>query len=387
MTLERSLLVEIEATFATGTADRQAEILRRVTDLFLAGAKQYSDEQADLFDGVILRLAEKIETKARAELAKRLAPDPNAPAATMRRLARDAAIEVAGPVLSLSPRLTDDDLVEIAEDHGQRGREGDGQDRLLAISKRPALSENVSDVLVARGNRDVVLSVSQNQGARFSDAGYSRLVELTIDDEVLAICVGMRRDIPPRHFQTLILKASKLVFERLAASNPAAVAEVQRVLTGITGQGVAAAAAFAGEGLSEHSFGNILKSGKSADNAVQELAARGNFTETIAALSSLAHTPKEFVESVMSDRRGGNDFVLLLAKAAGLSWPTAKQICIMRRGPGGLPPLAIEAARRSFTTLKSETAQRVISFYNERHAALDDFQLLAAKIHAQDDAS
>jgi hypothetical protein len=88
----------------------------------------------------------------------------------------------------------------------------------------------------------------------------------------------------------------------------------------------------------------------------------------------------------MSDRRSGNDFALLLAKAAGLSWPAARQICIMRRGPGGLPPLAIEAARKSFANLKTDTAQRVIRFYNERHTALDDFQLLAEQIREQDDA-
>ena len=99
MTVERSLLVEIEGTFASGSAVRKAEILRRVTDLFLAGVNNYSDEQVDLFDGVIFRLAERIETKARAELANRLAPVENAPTATVRRLARDESIEVAAPDL------------------------------------------------------------------------------------------------------------------------------------------------------------------------------------------------------------------------------------------------------------------------------------------------
>ncbi|MEJ2374880.1 MAG: hypothetical protein P8Y71_05465 [Pseudolabrys sp.] len=42
------------------------------------------------------------------------------------------------------------------------------------------------------------------------------------------------------------------------------------------------------------------------------------------ALSELSRTPKELVENVLSDRRGENDITLLLAKAAGLSWPTAK---------------------------------------------------------------
>ena len=124
----RSLIAEVEGAFASGSAEKQVDILRRVTDLFLAGANSYSGKQVDLFDGVISRLADKIETKARAELASRLAPVENAPLTTVRILARDELIDVAGPILMQSPRLTDEDLVAIAKDHGQ--------DRLLAISKR-----------------------------------------------------------------------------------------------------------------------------------------------------------------------------------------------------------------------------------------------------------
>jgi uncharacterized protein (DUF2336 family) len=86
-----------------------------------------------MFDGVISRIAEKIETKARAELAHRLAPAPNAPPMTVRKLAHNESIEVAGPILSLSSRLSDEDLLAIAS--------GKSQDRLLAISKRSSLSE------------------------------------------------------------------------------------------------------------------------------------------------------------------------------------------------------------------------------------------------------
>jgi uncharacterized protein (DUF2336 family) len=85
---------------------------------------------------------------------------------TVRRLARDESIDVAGPILRRSNSLTDEDLLAIASN--------DSQDRLLAISKRSSLSEKVSDVLVTHGNRDVVLSVTQNEGARFSDVGYGK---------------------------------------------------------------------------------------------------------------------------------------------------------------------------------------------------------------------
>ena len=370
---ERSIIAEIEGTFASGSADKQADILRRVTDLFLAGADSYSEDHIDLFDGVISRIAEKIESKARAELAHRLAPAPNAPPMTVRTLAHDESIEVAGPILSLSNRLSDEDLLAIAS--------GNSQDRLLAISKRSTLSEKVSDVLVTHGNRDVVLSVTRNEGARISDAGYTKLVDRSINDEVLAICVSMRKDIPQEHFNTLIAKASEVVFEKLAASNPHAVYEVHKVLTDITGQDPSAQPKSKRDyHQAAAQFDAVRHSGAPVDPVVCEYAKKGKFEETVAALSALSGAPIKLVESVMNDARPDSDFALILAKAAGLSWPTAKQICILRRKVFRFSPQAMESARHNFERLQAKTAQRLVRFYNERHAALANFQELAQHI-------
>ena len=78
----------------------------------------------------------------------------------VRTLARDDSIEVAGPVLTHSNRLTEEDLVACVK--------GRSQDRLLAVSKRTSLSETIGDLLVTEGNQEVVRSVAKNQGARFS---------------------------------------------------------------------------------------------------------------------------------------------------------------------------------------------------------------------------
>jgi len=369
---KRSLIAEIEDTFASGPVDKQADILRRVTDLFLAEADSYSDAHVDLFDGVISRLAEKIEIKARIELAARLASASNAPPNTVRMLARDEAIEVAGPILSHSSRLTDDDLVGIAN--------GKAQDRLLAISKRASISETVSDVLVTHGNRDVVLSVTQNAGARISDYGYDTLIDRSINDEVLAICVANRKDIPRGHFEMLISKASERVFEKLAASNPNAVYEVHRVLTDITGQEAGGRAEKRDYREAAAKFDMVRRSGAKLDPIVRDFAAQGKFEETVAALSALSGAPIKLVESVMNDGRSENDFVLILAKAAGFTWPTAKLICILRRKAFGVSAQAQEKARRNFERLAPATAQRLIRFYNERFSAVSDFEQLAQQL-------
>ena len=75
----------MQTTLAHGTVARRVETLRRVTDLFINGAVDYSDEQVGVFDDVFQCLMEHIETSAKALLANRLAPIDTAPPQTFAR--------------------------------------------------------------------------------------------------------------------------------------------------------------------------------------------------------------------------------------------------------------------------------------------------------------
>ena len=179
-----NLLDELQTTLAHGTVARRVETLRRVTDLFINGAVDYSDEQIELFDDVFQCLIHQIESSAKALLSNRLAPIPTAPPLTVRALALDDVIEVAAPVLSLSERLDDDALIETARTKSQA--------HLMAISTRKVLSGAVTDVLVLRGDDDVVQNTVNNPGAEFSERGFTRLVNRAEGDDDLATCVGLR---------------------------------------------------------------------------------------------------------------------------------------------------------------------------------------------------
>ena len=364
MEAQRSLIVEIEGAIASGSSEQRVETLRRVTDLFLVRADDYSEIQVDLFDDVISRLADRIETKARAELANRLAPVNNAPREVVRTLARDQAIEVAGPVLTQSLRLTEEDLLDCARSNGQ--------DRLLAISRRAAISEAISDVLVTRGDRDVVRSVVRNDGAHFSHAVFGKLVQKSTDDDELAVSVGSRKDVPKEHLQALVSKASEAVYRRLAASNPEAVGEVKRVLFDLTGRNAVAEVKLErdytqAKGL----FEKLGRSGEPLEPAIHDFAKSGKLEETIVALATLCRLPLEVVERLMTDRQVDSDLMLILAKAAGLTWPTAKLILLLRKGEGGLSAQDAEIAHQHFNRLQPATAQRVVRFYQVRQSGID----------------
>src|SRR5437879_10258618 len=213
-----SLLDELQTTLAHGTVARRVETLRRVTDLFINGAVDYSDQQIGLFDDVFQCLMDHIETSAKALLANRLAPISTAPPLTIRALAFDDLIEVAAPVLSESERLDDDALIETARNKSQA--------HLMAISLRKVLSGAVTDVLVLRGNDEVIHSTVNNPGAEFSERGFTRLVNRAEGDDNLATCIGLRPTIPRHLYLRLIAQASMTVRARLDAANPQQADEV-----------------------------------------------------------------------------------------------------------------------------------------------------------------
>ena len=57
----QSIIDEIEAAIGAGSDAKCLETARRVTDLFLASAGSFSDEQVELFDHVLARLIKAIE--------------------------------------------------------------------------------------------------------------------------------------------------------------------------------------------------------------------------------------------------------------------------------------------------------------------------------------
>src|SRR5215468_799865 len=101
-----SVIVELERATHSGSPERCAETMRRVTDLFLSGADRYSEDQVLLFENVLGFLVERIERRARGELTTRLALVGYAPIRITRRLAEDEEIVVAEPVIRQSSCLS-----------------------------------------------------------------------------------------------------------------------------------------------------------------------------------------------------------------------------------------------------------------------------------------
>jgi uncharacterized protein (DUF2336 family) len=353
-----AIINELEEALSNGSSERRISTLHRITDLFVFGCGRFSDDHVALFDSVLSRLIADIKVTARAALADRLAAIPNAPPTVIRILAFDDAIDVAGPVLTQSERLDNATLVENANTKSQR--------HLLAISRRKALAETVTDVLVERGDRDVALSAVQNVGAQFSEAGYIRLVKRSAGDDELTQSVGSRPEIPRHHFVKLLAVASKAVRVALEATHPQNTREIQNVVanvaTAIQAKAIAGSRDYAAaRALVESS----RAAGRLNDGAIEAFARAGKFEETTAALAVLSELPIEVIErAIVQDRA---EIILVIAKAVGLSWLAAKAVLMLAPNRRRMSAQALEQCMVGFARLKRGTAQQVIDFQRKRH--------------------
>jgi uncharacterized protein (DUF2336 family) len=349
-----SLLDELETTLAHGTVARRVETLRRVTDLFLNGAVDYSDAQIEVFDDVFDCLLDTMEASAKVLLAQRLAPVPSAPPRTIRTLAFDDLIEVAAPVLSQSERLDDAALMDNARTKSQG--------HLLAISTRKQLSDAVTDVLVERGNDEVIQSVVGNPGAQFSEKGYSSLVSRAEGNDNIAACLGMRPSIPRHHYLKLIAKASASVRARLEAANPNASDQVSQAVREVTRRARSAPSAMTREATVAHGLvKSLYEDGRLDEFQVAAFAKAKKFDETNAAVACLANVTVAIAETVMIEDR--SEGILIVAKVAGLSWLTVRSIIALREEMMGSEPLDLEASRVTYERLRLSTAQQALRFH------------------------
>lgn len=357
--LHESLITELEAAVRGGSSEVRVEKLRQVTALFLVDSASLTDEQVKVFDHVLCHLMARIETQALAELGQSLAPVDNAPAKTIKQLAWNEAIAVAGPVLTGSTRLSTTDLTEIAQVRGQS--------HLVAISKRESLETEVTDVLVERGDRQVLHTLAKNAGARFSDTGYAVLVEKADGDDILAEAVGSRQDIPARLLQNLLAQATEIVRTRLLAL----IAPQQREQFAQILSNISSTIGRASKNAEDSKYANVEKTIRRLQEAgrldaatIGDFAAAGQMLQASVGIAVMTSSKVDLIAEILSGVR--NDAVLIPCKAAGLDWPAVEAILRNRLQAQPVSSEVLELAKNDYRRLSVQTAQKTLRFLQVR---------------------
>jgi uncharacterized protein (DUF2336 family) len=360
MTIAATLIPGLEQIIRNGDPERRAEAARRIAELFFQDAAHLRPNHVDLFDEILIDLVPHTELVARAALAERLSLVANAPRVLVGRLARENEILVAGPILRRSPVLDEETLIEIARLKGQ--------EHLLAMTERPRLSPDLTDVIVERGDREVARRAAGNAGAAFSESGYTELIKRASEDGVLTLKVGQRGDLSDNQLKQLLAGSIDVVRRRLFdVVKPERRNAIRLAISEITGvpercENKRDFAPAQRTILALHQAGNLN------ETALLGFAKSYRYEESIAALSVMSGVKITSLDNLIYGDRF--DPILILGKTIGLEWATVRALILLRLGPNRVPaPSDIESARVHFAKLMPSTAERVVGFWRARQTA------------------
>jgi uncharacterized protein (DUF2336 family) len=355
-----ALIAELESAVKSGSSERRLQMLRQVTDLFLSDADRLNENQIGVFDDVLVRLMEQMEVRTLEQLGTTLSSSRVAPKETVRQLAYHQEVSVAAPVLTRSSRLSEGDLIEIANLRGPQ--------HLLAISHRDTLSEGVTDVLLKRGDSQVSHALAKNAGARFSEFGYATLVENSEKDDALAEKLGLRLDIPLKVLRELLSRASAAVRSRLLKAAPPAMREkIQEAIRSVVQQIASPALVPCDYTESESMVLALNRAGKLGDQTINRFAMQGEYNHIVASLSLLNSVKIETIEPLITNPRP--DGLIVACKASRLDWSTTNMILRNRPHCRPLTKQELENGREVFDALSLSSAQRTIRFWSARGSA------------------
>ena len=355
-----SLIDELEKATQEASHERRVQMLRKVTDLFVDNADKINQDKANFFGDVLDQFISCVEQQALSELSVRIAPLENTPKRIIQSLARNDEIAVAGPVLARSPQLNDFDLIEIAKTKSQK--------HLGSISERQRIATAVTDILVERGNSELLRKVSRNQGAFFSNFGLQQLTSHAASDEALAETLVQRPDLPNEVLKELISRATETVRTRMLAS--ARANDRGAILAAIANASVK----LLRETISPRDFSQakisiakLIKDDQLNESAVLKFANAKQYEKLVVSLAHLSSAPIALIDQLMGDTR--HEGILVACKAASLHWSTLRAILINRFTRRQLSEEELERARFNFVKLTAATARRAFRFWVIRGAS------------------
>ncbi len=328
------ILVELEEAVAACPPDRCARILSGIVHLLTGSRDRPRELLANVVDGVLLRLTERVEARALVQLSTALAELTVAPPETLRRLASHDDPDVACPLLLKSQALATSDLETVAASCGERHQ--------LAICGRNVIEPAVTEALIKRGG-PICLALIKNPGTKFSDAAYAALIARADQDGEITKALALRPGTP----EPVVRKLLSAAPGQKAKPNASSASPAPTPFTPKLPSSAAYASA-------RPEIVALSRVGKLNDSTVNRFAIRGETANLFTALSVLSGAPIEIVEHVMVD--DDCEGLVMACRASRLNWPTTLAILSNRSGTR-LSFAERERAQHIFETLLLSTSQ------------------------------
>lgn len=357
MTVGASRLKELIAVAKEGSSDKRRDLLREITDVFMATPDRYTSSEMQHFDVIMSRVTEQVETSLRREIAEKLADVADAPSGLIRQLARDE-ISVADPILRRSDALTEEDLLGIVRQRGQ--------EHMQAISKRKKVPEKLTAELVERGSEEVLVSLAENQGAEFSEDSMQKMVGHSRSMKSLQKPMTERMDLPPKLLTKMYFFVSsalkKEILKRSDMLDPALIDEaVNANRKKILKEAVRDAQTEVEE--ARKFIADKVAHNKVNESLLKELIEMKRSTEFLFAFAHVAGLDTSTAQAILKDKSW--ESLAICARASGLERATFAKIVFGLQNDSEQQNKALRILDL-YLKIPQEAAERVMRFWRVR---------------------
>lgn len=323
----------------------RAELAQKVARLLPGLTADAQDEAGKRVIAMLEKLAQDEAVRVRAVIAEAVRSVDNVPPEMIKRLARDAELIVASPVLRFSPLLTDDDLIDIIT-------AGPASGALAAIAQRRDVQARVSDAIVAADDEPAVAALLANKSAQIREETLDLIVERAPHRVAWHEPLVRRPTLPARAAQRIasfiaesllgILKGREDLPRETRDKVAAAIAQRLEAAEKASAKTAAPEAEEEGEEgeTAEEKVTRLKKEGKLDEDAVAEALDAGQRAFVRAALAVMAEVRLEVVDKILQARSAKG--VTALAWKAGLPMRMAVQL---QTRIGGISPRQALPAR------------------------------------------
>lgn len=317
--------------------------------------------RAQAYD-TLTRLVADEAVRVRSVIADAVKDLPDAPKALILALARDTAVMVAEPVILFSPLLTREDLLALVAAAPSPGT-------VVAVARRPAIDEAVSDAVAASANAAAIHALLANPSAQIREAALDALVAASAQYTDWQEPLVHRPVLPPRAARALSEIVASHLLKTLAARtdlDASLSARLAERLTPKTAERLTPKTLDARPDVTMDvalaEAMRLSRSGLLTEQALLGAVRRGEAQMASALLAVAAEVPVALVDRVASQRSSKG--LVSLVWQAGFSMRAGSAVqgllgllppgVALAAGPGGGFPLSVDEMRWQMTFLARE---------------------------------
>jgi uncharacterized protein (DUF2336 family) len=299
-----------------GDDEVRAELALKIGRLAPQLPAETTDKIARLTLQVLEKLAADQLPRVRRIVAEEIKRCDNLPRGLIRRLALDAEIAVAAPVLEYSPLLSDQDLLEIIASDPIQGA-------LAAVARRVAIGSGVIDAVAAADDDEAVAALLANPSAQIREETLDRIIDRAPPKEAWHTPLVRRGELSVRAVARIATFVSFALLRSLEERHDLPEEATKTVRRAIR-ERIESDLAEGKPAPEDRPATAAGPPGEANDEVLADAIAKGDTRFVKAALAARARVTPERVERILGSRSG--KAVTALTWKAGFSMRTAVQL-------------------------------------------------------------